>query len=35
MKNAEDMLRRIMTVVDTNADGKIQYEGELRTGVLS
>lgn len=35
MRNAEDMLRRIMTVVDTNADGKIQYEGELRMGVLS
>ncbi|KAE9572352.1 Calcium-binding mitochondrial carrier [Colletotrichum fructicola] len=32
MKNAEDMLRRIMTVVDTNADGKIQYE-EFRTFV--
>ncbi|EQB43366.1 hypothetical protein CGLO_17985 [Colletotrichum gloeosporioides Cg-14] len=32
MRNAEDMLRRIMTVVDTNADGKIQYEGELRMG---
>ncbi|TDZ32751.1 Calcium-binding mitochondrial carrier SAL1 [Colletotrichum spinosum] len=29
MKNAEDMLRRILTVVDTNQDGKIQYEGEL------
>ncbi|KAJ0297173.1 hypothetical protein COL516b_010912 [Colletotrichum fioriniae] len=26
MKNAEDMLRRIMTVVDTNDDGVIQYE---------
>ncbi|KAL4415315.1 hypothetical protein CABS03_02522 [Colletotrichum abscissum] len=26
MKNADDMLRRIMTVVDTNDDGVIQYE---------
>ncbi|KZL78293.1 calcium dependent mitochondrial carrier protein [Colletotrichum tofieldiae] len=26
MKNADDMLRKIMTVVDTNDDGKIQYE---------
>ncbi|KAF6839209.1 calcium dependent mitochondrial carrier [Colletotrichum plurivorum] len=32
MKNAEDMLRKIMSVVDTNADGKIQYE-EFRTFV--
>ncbi|OBR03490.1 Calcium dependent mitochondrial carrier protein [Colletotrichum higginsianum IMI 349063] len=28
MKNADHMLRKIMTVVDTNDDGKIQYEGE-------
>ncbi|EXF83544.1 hypothetical protein CFIO01_00686 [Colletotrichum fioriniae PJ7] len=35
MKNAEDMLRRIMTVVDTNDDGVIQYEGKLRIGGLS
>ncbi|EFQ32997.1 hypothetical protein CGRA01v4_00524 [Colletotrichum graminicola] len=26
MKNADDMLRKIMSVVDTNRDGKIQYE---------
>ncbi|KAK6226403.1 calcium dependent mitochondrial carrier protein [Colletotrichum tabaci] len=26
MKNADHMLRKIMTVVDTNDDGKIQYE---------
>ncbi|KAK7436768.1 hypothetical protein Landi51_12382 [Colletotrichum acutatum] len=32
MKNADDMLRRIMTVVDTNDDGVIQYEGKLRIG---
>lgn len=27
MKNADDMLKQIMTTVDTNRDGKIQYEG--------
>lgn len=27
MKNADDMLRKIMDVVDQNGDGKIQYEG--------
>ncbi|KAK2025405.1 mitochondrial carrier [Colletotrichum zoysiae] len=26
MKNADDMLRKTMSVVDTNRDGKIQYE---------
>ncbi|KAK2016507.1 calcium-binding mitochondrial carrier SAL1 [Colletotrichum eremochloae] len=26
MKNADDMLRKVMTAVDTNNDGKIQYE---------
>ncbi|KAI1076517.1 mitochondrial carrier [Whalleya microplaca] len=32
MKNADDMLKAIITVVDTNGDGKIQYE-EFRTFV--
>lgn len=27
MKNADDMLKEIMKTVDTNRDGKIQYEG--------
>lgn len=27
MKNADDMLKRIMDEVDKNRDGKIQYEG--------
>lgn len=29
MKNADDMLKRIMNEVDKNQDGKIQYEGML------
>ncbi|OTB01597.1 hypothetical protein M426DRAFT_63815 [Hypoxylon sp. CI-4A] len=32
MKNADDMLKNIIKVVDTNGDGKIQYE-EFRTFV--
>ena len=27
MKNADDMMKEIIKVVDTNGDGKIQYEG--------
>jgi hypothetical protein len=27
MKNADEMLKKIMDAVDTNGDGKIQYEG--------
>jgi hypothetical protein len=27
MKNADDMLKEIIAVVDTNGDGKIQYDG--------
>jgi solute carrier family 25 (mitochondrial phosphate transporter), member 23/24/25/41 len=27
MKNADDMLKRIMEEVDQNGDGKIQYNG--------
>lgn len=27
LKNADDMLKDIIKVVDTNGDGKIQYEG--------
>jgi hypothetical protein len=27
LKNADDMLNTIIKVVDTNGDGKIQYEG--------
>jgi hypothetical protein len=27
MKNADDMLKRIMEEVDRNGDGKIQYNG--------
>lgn len=27
MKNADDMLKTIIKVVDSNGDGKIQYEG--------
>ena len=27
MKNADEMLREIIRVVDTNGDGKIQYDG--------
>lgn len=27
MKNADDMLQEIIKAVDTNRDGKIQYEG--------
>lgn len=27
MKNADDMLKNIIKVVDMNGDGKIQYEG--------
>lgn len=29
MKNADHLLHRIMKEVDTNRDGKIQYEGML------
>lgn len=29
LKNADLMLRDVMKAVDKNADGKIQYEGEL------
>lgn len=28
MKNADDMLRGIIQMVDTSGDGKIQYEGQ-------
>lgn len=27
MKNADEMLKRIMREVDTSGDGKIQYDG--------
>lgn len=27
LQNADDMLREVVKVVDTNRDGKIQYEG--------
>lgn len=27
MKNADDMVRKILDEVDTSGDGKIQYEG--------
>lgn len=30
LKNADALLKKIMTEVDTNRDGKIQYEGTLR-----
>jgi len=30
MKNADDMLKGIVGIVDTSGDGKIQYEGPLR-----
>jgi hypothetical protein len=29
LKNAEDLLQDVMKAVDTNGDGKIQYEGML------
>lgn len=29
MKNADDLLGEIIKVVDTNRDGKIQYEGRV------
>lgn len=29
MKNADNMLKKIMNEVDTNGDGRIQYEGTL------
>lgn len=29
MKNADDLLGEIIRVVDTNRDGKIQYEGRV------
>lgn len=32
MKNADDMLLRIMRVVDQNNDGKIEYEGMKYSG---
>jgi hypothetical protein len=28
MKNADQMLKAIISLVDTSGDGKIQYEGE-------
>jgi hypothetical protein len=28
MKNADDMLKGIVRMVDTSGDGKIQYEGQ-------
>ena len=31
MKNADDMLKAIVQIVDTNGDGKIQYDGMLQT----
>lgn len=31
MKNADHMLRKILDEVDTNNDGKIQYEGAAST----
>lgn len=30
MKNAGDMLKGIVSIVDTSGDGKIQYEGRFR-----
>jgi len=30
MKNADDMLKAVIKVVDTNGDDKIQYEGKFR-----
>lgn len=30
MKNADDLLGEIVRVVDTNRDGKIQYEGRVQ-----
>ncbi len=30
LANADDMLQRLMRTVDTNGDGKIQYEGERK-----
>lgn len=30
MKNADEILQKIMDVVDKNGDGKIQYEGALK-----
>lgn len=30
MKNADDLLGEIVRVVDTNRDGKIQYEGRAQ-----
>ena len=29
LKDAEDLLQDVMKVVDTNGDGKIQYEGMI------
>lgn len=29
MKDADDMLKQIIKTVDTNGDGKIQYDGKL------
>lgn len=29
MKNADEMLKQIMNEVDSNKDGKIQYDGTL------
>jgi hypothetical protein len=29
LKDAEDLLKDVMKAVDTNGDGKIQYEGTL------
>jgi Ca2+-binding EF-hand superfamily protein len=30
MKNADDMLKSIIRMVDTSGDGKVQYEGLSR-----
>ena len=30
LQNADDMLREMIKVVDTNRDGKIQYEGRVQ-----
>lgn len=34
MKNADDMMKEIIKVVDTNGDGKIQYDGAPIPSVL-
>jgi Ca2+-binding EF-hand superfamily protein len=35
MKNADDMLKGIVKMVDTNGDGRIQYEGRLQLNALA